>query len=132
MFRCAAAAMVTAIMAGTAIVVITTAGIMGVAIGGIVTKGGDWAGLDGRPGFDAHRGLARVIVLLESNSTMKVRELVQELQALPDQDAIVVIGEGSNPLIWLLVTGIIERGIAFLDENPDFAKPGPRRAYEIV
>ncbi|MGY4330169.1 hypothetical protein ACVWWG_004586 [Bradyrhizobium sp. LB7.2] len=90
--------MVTAIMAGTAIVVITTAGIMGVAIGGIVTKGGDWAGLDGRPGFDAHRGLARVIVLLESNSTMKVRELVQELQALPDQDAIVVIGEGSNPL----------------------------------
>jgi hypothetical protein len=132
LFRCAAAAMVMAIMAGTAIVVITTAGIMGVAIGGIVTKGGDWAGLDGRPGFDAHRGLARVIGLLESNSTMKVRELVQELQALPDQDAIVVIGEGSNPLIWLLVTGIIERGIAFLDENPDFAKPGPRRAYEIV
>jgi hypothetical protein len=64
--------------------------------------------------------------------TMKVRELVEELKALPDQEAIVVIGEGSNPLIWLLVTGIIERGITFLDENPDFAKPGPRRAYEIV
>ena len=124
--------MVTAIMAGTAIVVITTVGIMGVATGGIITKGGDRAGLDGRSGFDAHRGLARVIVVLESNSSMKVRELVQELRALPDQDAMVVIGEGSNPLIWLLVTGIIERGIAFLDENPDFAKPGPRRAYEIV
>jgi hypothetical protein len=51
---------------------------------------------------------------------------------VPDQDAIVVIGEGSNPLVWLLVTGIIERGISVLDENPDFAKPGRRRAYEIV
>ncbi|MCK1339329.1 hypothetical protein IVB38_25815 [Bradyrhizobium sp. 38] len=54
---------------------------------------------------------------------MKVRELVQELQALPDQDAIVVIGEGWNPLVWLLLTGIKERGISFLAENPDFAKP---------
>ncbi|MFK4500398.1 hypothetical protein ABIF86_004689 [Bradyrhizobium japonicum] len=124
--------MVTAIMAGTAIAVITTVGTVGVATGGIITKGGDWAGLDGRPGLDAHPGLARVIILLESNLTMNVRELVREHQALPDQDAIVVIGEGSNPLIWLLVTGIIERGIAFLDENPAFAKPGPRRAYEIV
>jgi hypothetical protein len=63
---------------------------------------------------------------------MKVSELIRELWALPDQDAIVVIGEGSNPLVWLLVTGIIERGISVLDENPDFAKPGRRRAYEIV
>lgn len=125
MFRCAAAAMVTAIMAGTAIVVITTAGIMGVAIGGIVTKGGDWAGLDGRPGFDAHRGLARVIVLLESNATVKVRELVQELQALPDQDAIVVIGEGSNPLIWLLVTGIIKEGLPFWTRIQTSLSPAP-------
>jgi hypothetical protein len=58
--------MVTAIMAGTAIEVITTAGTVGVAIGDTITKGGDWAGPDGRPGLETIR-LARVIVLQESN-----------------------------------------------------------------
>ncbi|WLB24087.1 hypothetical protein [Bradyrhizobium japonicum] len=123
--------MVPAIMVGTAIAIITTAGTVAVATGGIITKAGDWAGLDGRPGLDAHQVGARHHSAGEQ-LTMKVRELVRELQALPDQDAIVVNGEGANPLIWLLVTGIIERRIAFLDENPAFAKPGPRRAYEIV
>jgi hypothetical protein len=37
-----------------------------VATGGIITNGGDWAGLDGRPGLDATR-LARIIAVLESN-----------------------------------------------------------------
>ena len=67
--------MVTAIMAGTAIAVITTAGTVGVATGGIVTEGGGWAGLDGRPA-SIRRLLARVVVLLECNLSMKVCELV--------------------------------------------------------
>ena len=41
-------------------------------------------------------GLARINVVLESQLIMKVRELVRELQALPDQDAVVVIGEGAE------------------------------------
>jgi len=66
LFRCTAAATVTAITAGTAVAVTTTAGTADVATGGIITNGGDWAGLDGRPGLDATR-LARIIAVLESN-----------------------------------------------------------------
>jgi len=36
---------------------------------------------------------------------MKVRELVETLQRLPDQDATVVIGEGMVPDVWLIVEG---------------------------
>ncbi|WP_426615302.1 hypothetical protein [Bradyrhizobium sp. McL0616] len=45
--------MVTAIMAGMAVAVTTTAGTAGAVTGGIVTNGGDWAGLDGWPDLDA-------------------------------------------------------------------------------
>ena len=61
---------------------------------------------------------------------MKVRELVTLLQALSDQDAIVVIEEGSEKDIWLLVTGVVERHIKPID--PDVAGPGKERAIEIV
>ena len=42
---------------------------------------------------------------------MKVRELVETLQRLPDQDATVVIGEDAVPNVWLVVEGATERGI---------------------
>ncbi len=42
---------------------------------------------------------------------MKVRELVETLQRLPDQDATVVIGEGLSPNVWLIVEGAAVRGI---------------------
>jgi hypothetical protein len=61
---------------------------------------------------------------------MKVRELVQALQALADQDATVVIGEGNEPEIWLVVSGLVPRRIKQLDG--DQAKPGSKPAVEIV
>jgi hypothetical protein len=61
---------------------------------------------------------------------MRVRELVQALQALPDQDATVVIGEGSKPDEWLIVSGLAPRKISRL--NDDHAKPGSDMAVEIV
>jgi hypothetical protein len=42
---------------------------------------------------------------------MKVRELVETLQRLPDQDATVVLGEGMVPNVWLILEGAVERGI---------------------
>ena len=51
---------------------------------------------------------------------MNVAELVNILQALPDQQATVVIGDGEAPDTWLMVTGIIERRIA--RKNPDAAR----------
>ena len=62
--------------------------------------------------------------------TMKVQELVTLLQALSDQDAIVVIGEGSEKDAWLLVTGVVERRIKPI--NSDVAGPGKEPAIEIV
>ncbi|MBR0740366.1 hypothetical protein JQ581_25875 [Bradyrhizobium liaoningense] len=61
---------------------------------------------------------------------MRVRELVQALQSLPDQDATVVIGEGTEPEVWLIVSGLTPRRIMRLDE--DQAKPGSETAVEIV
>jgi hypothetical protein len=61
---------------------------------------------------------------------MKVAELVSILQAVPDQQATVVIGDGDSPNSWLIVTGIIERQIAL--KNPDEAGPGDEPAIEIV
>ena len=40
---------------------------------------------------------------------LRVRELVNRLKDLPDQDAVVLIGEGTEPRVWLVVTGIVER-----------------------
>ncbi|NEU95851.1 hypothetical protein [Bradyrhizobium uaiense] len=61
---------------------------------------------------------------------MKVRELIQVLQALPDQDATVVIGEGAKPDTWLIVSGVAECQIARV--NDDHATAGSDPAIEIV
>jgi hypothetical protein len=61
---------------------------------------------------------------------MKVAELVSILQAFPDQQATVIIGDGDAPNTWLMVTGIIERQIA--RKNLDEAGPGDEPAIEIV
>ena len=61
---------------------------------------------------------------------MKVRELVTLLQALPDQDAVVVIGEGYEQESWLVVSGVVERRITPI--NSDVAGPGEEPALEIV
>ncbi|MGY4479480.1 hypothetical protein [Bradyrhizobium sp. USDA 3364] len=61
---------------------------------------------------------------------MKVRELVKALQALRDQDATVVIGEGAKPDTWLIVSGVAERLIARV--NDDHAIAGSEPAIEIV
>ncbi|MCP3401865.1 MULTISPECIES: hypothetical protein [unclassified Bradyrhizobium] len=61
---------------------------------------------------------------------MTVRELVDALRALPDQNATVVIGEGNRPDVWLLVSGLVLRRIFQLDD--DFAMPGNDAAVEIV
>jgi hypothetical protein len=61
---------------------------------------------------------------------MKVCDLVRALSALPDQDAIVVIGEGGKPEVWLIVSGVVERQISRIDE--DQAVSGTDAAIEIV
>lgn len=61
---------------------------------------------------------------------MRVHELVQALQTLPDQDATVVIGEGDRPDFWLIVSGLVPRQILQLDD--DYAGPGGDAAVEIV
>jgi len=40
---------------------------------------------------------------------LRVRELVNRLKDLPDQDAVVLIGEGTELDVWLVATGIVER-----------------------
>jgi len=61
---------------------------------------------------------------------MTVQELVTiSLQALPDQNATVVIGEGVEKETWLLVSGVVERRIAPV--NPGVVGPG-EPAIEIV
>jgi hypothetical protein len=63
---------------------------------------------------------------------MKVKELIQALEQLPDQDATVVISHGAGLDVFLVVTGIVERNIRRLEGNPDFAGPGSEPAVEIV
>ncbi|MGY8680636.1 hypothetical protein Q2941_22965 [Bradyrhizobium sp. UFLA05-153] len=63
---------------------------------------------------------------------MTVRELMAHLMDLPDPDAEVLIGEGIDPLLWLRITGIVERRVNSSADNPDFVVPGGDRAYEIV
>jgi len=63
---------------------------------------------------------------------MKVRELVETLQRLPDQDATVVIGEGKVPNVWLIAEGVVERGIRVRKDNLDWVGPGSEPGVEIV
>ena len=63
---------------------------------------------------------------------MKVKELIQALEQLPDQDATVVISHGAGLDVFLVVTGIVPRNIRRLDGNPDFVGPGSEPAVEIV
>jgi hypothetical protein len=62
---------------------------------------------------------------------MKVRELIERLQALPDQEATVVIARLFRQR-WLVVSGVFPRGLAPLEENPDFMGPGSEPGAEIV
>jgi hypothetical protein len=57
---------------------------------------------------------------------MKVQELISRLQRLPDRSATVVIAEGANPLAWLVVTGVITRGIKLTGEKPRLCGAGIR------
>lgn len=61
---------------------------------------------------------------------MTVRKFVHVLQALPDQDATVVIGEGAKPQTWLIVSGVAECRIACV--NVDQAIAGNEPAVEIA
>ncbi|MEH2528590.1 MULTISPECIES: hypothetical protein [unclassified Bradyrhizobium] len=62
---------------------------------------------------------------------MTVKELIVRLQALPNQDALVIIASG-NANEWLVATGIIERGISPSPANPDFVVPGNDPGVEII
>ena len=63
---------------------------------------------------------------------MKVRELARLLQELPDQDATVVIGEGIQHDLWLLVTGVVERNIDDPRDRLNSVGPGKDPGVEIV
>jgi hypothetical protein len=62
---------------------------------------------------------------------MTVKELIVRLQALPNQDALVIIAS-SNANEWLVATGIVERGISPSPANPDFVVPGNDPGVEII
>jgi hypothetical protein len=62
---------------------------------------------------------------------MTVKELTVRLQALPNQDALVMIASG-NANEWLVATGIVERGISPSPANPDFVVPGNDPGVEII
>jgi hypothetical protein len=53
---------------------------------------------------------------------LRVRELVNRLKDLPDQDAVVLIGEGTEPDVWLVVTGIVERRARLSEYDADCAR----------
>jgi hypothetical protein len=63
---------------------------------------------------------------------MNVRELIEALKALPNQDAMVVIGEGQMPEVWLVVSGVVERRIHVSETTLDWVGPGHDIAIEIV
>jgi hypothetical protein len=63
--------------------------------------------------------------------TMTVKELIVQLQALGNQDALVIIASG-NANEWLVATGIIERGVSPSTANPDFVVPGNDPGVEII
>jgi len=61
---------------------------------------------------------------------MNVHKLVKMFQGLPDQNATVVIGEGTKPDLWLIASGVVLRQIAPI--NDDHAVQGTEAAVEIV
>jgi hypothetical protein len=63
---------------------------------------------------------------------MTVRELIEMLRDLPDQDAKVVVADGISATRWLAATGIVDQGVTACRCNPDFLEPGRERAVEIV
>lgn len=63
---------------------------------------------------------------------MNVREFIERLQAMPDQDATVVIAEGVHAHLWLIVSGLVPRGVKRTADNPDLVEPGSQPAVEIV
>jgi hypothetical protein len=63
---------------------------------------------------------------------MKVHELIKALQAWPDQDATVILGEGMRLDRWIIASGIVARRIAADRDNPDLAVPGAEAGVEIV
>ncbi|NOJ40929.1 hypothetical protein [Bradyrhizobium australiense] len=62
---------------------------------------------------------------------MTVKELIARLQALPNQDALVIVASG-NANEWLIATGIVERGISPSPANPDFVVSGSDPGVEII
>jgi hypothetical protein len=63
---------------------------------------------------------------------MTVRELIEMLRDLPDQNAKVVVADGVAANHWLAATGIVEQSVTTCRCNPDFLQPGRERAVEIV
>jgi hypothetical protein len=62
---------------------------------------------------------------------MTVKELIIQLQALDNQDALVIIASG-NANEWLVATGVIQRAISPSPANPDFVVPGNNPGVEII
>ncbi|MEK9285695.1 MULTISPECIES: hypothetical protein [unclassified Bradyrhizobium] len=62
---------------------------------------------------------------------MTVKELIARLQALPNQDALVIIAS-VNANEWLIATGVVERRISTSPANPDFVVPGNDPGVEII
>jgi hypothetical protein len=58
---------------------------------------------------------------------LRVRELVNRLKELPDQDAVVLIGEGTEPDVWLLVTGVVASDWSFQTRSGLCAARSSRR-----
>ena len=63
---------------------------------------------------------------------MTVRELVEMLRRLPDQEVQVIVSDGVSGNIWFGATGIVEQAVSSSCSNPDFFEPGMERAIEIV
>jgi hypothetical protein len=61
--------------------------------------------------YRVHKGPVSKPSMLE----MKVKELIQALQQLPDQDATVVISHEAGLDVFLVITGIVQRNIRRLE-----------------
>lgn len=82
---------------------------------------------------DHNASMHESLTVLEARVfVMNVRELIEILKALPDQEAIVVIGEGQIPEVWLIVSGVVERRIQVSESTLDCVGPGNDIAVEIV
>ena len=56
---------------------------------------------------------------------MKVHELIEKLQRLPDQNATVIIGQGQSPDVWLIVTFNDFHGFPKIGLVQPYLKPNP-------